>query len=479
MKKYKLYIIGAGPGEPSLITLKGYKILKQADVVIYDYLVDKKILNYTKETAEIISVNELYNNRYCSDFSKRQKEINKLLIKKVKEGKKVVRLKNGDPSIFGRLSEELEDLVRNNIDFEIVPGVTAATAAACYCGIPLTSRGVSSCVVLTTGHEDIDKKDNFIDWQKIAQIDTIVLYMSVGNLKEVVNKLILYRKNKNTKVAVVSNVSKLNQKLVVGELKNITEKVKKENISSPAIVIIGDVVEKEKKFNWFKNSKKILYTGISEERYFEDGFFYHIPMISIKPLPDYTELDNWIKKICSNPQPKTYIDWLVFTSRFGVYYFFDRLFKLNFDSRKLNFLKIAAIGSSTAKKLKEYGIIADLVPRNECSDGLVEEFKKLIIKTKNLQPKTNILLIRSDISDKSLAERLTNLGYNVYSCVAYKNVIPEDLPDLDFNFFDEIFFTSPSTVRNFVSRYGNPPKNIKVRTIGKVTENEARKFNII
>jgi uroporphyrinogen III methyltransferase/synthase len=488
MKKYNLYIVGAGPGEPDLITLKGFKILKQADVIIYDYLVDKRVLEYANKTAELICADDLYKDKHSDGFSKRQEKINELLVKKVKEGKKVVRLKNGDPSIFGRLNEELEFLNKHKVDYIIVPGVTAATAAGCYCGIPLTVRGVSSSVVITTGHEDKNKKDKFVDWQKIAQIDTIVLYMAVENLESIVENLIKYGKDKNTKIAVISNVSKINQKIVIGELKNIVEKVKKENITAPAVVIIGDVVEKEKKFNWFKKIKKVLYTGISEERFFENTLYFHIPMIAIKPLEDYTELDNWIKKLCftkhqllsTNHQP---IDWLVFTSRFGVYYFFDRLLKLGCDSRKLNGIKIAAIGSSTANKLKEYGIIADLVPKNECSDGLVEEFKKLFTKTQKSQSRTSILLIRSDIADKNLAKRLTELGYEVYSCVAYRNVVPDNLLDLDLSSLslnggiDEIYFSSPSTVRNFVSRYGKP--YCKVRTIGKVTENEARKFKII
>jgi len=494
MKKYNLYIVGAGPGDPDLITLKGFKILKQADVIIYDYLVDKRVLEYANKTAELICTDDLDRGKYSDSFSKRQEKINELLVKKVKEGKKVVRLKNGDPSIFGRLNEELEFLNKHKVNYIIVPGVTAATAAGCYCGIPLTVRGLSSSVVITTGHEDKNKKDKFVDWQKIAQIDTIVLYMAVENLEDIVENLIKYGKDKNTKIAVISNVSKINQKIVVGELKNIVEKVKK-NITAPAVVIIGDVVEKEKKFNWLKKIKKVLYTGISEERFFENTLYFHIPMIAIKPLEDYTELDNWIKKLCitNNFQIKTHnselitqnhsIDWLVFTSRFGVYYFFDRLLKLGYDSRKLNGIKIAAIGSSTANKLKEYGIVADLVPKNECSDGLVEEFKKLVTKTQNPQSKTSILLIRSDIADKNLAKRLTKLGYKVYSCVAYRNVMPDNLPDLDLSILslnggiDEIYFSSPSTVRNFVSCYGKP--YCKIRTIGKVTENEARKFKII
>ncbi|MCM8809610.1 MAG: uroporphyrinogen-III synthase, partial [Candidatus Omnitrophica bacterium] len=242
--------------------------------------------------------------------------------------------------------------------------------------------------------------------------------------------------------------------------------------------------KKEKDFNWFKKTKKVLFTGLSSERFFEDGLIFHIPMIEIKPLDDYTELDNWIKKLAgTNHQPLTtnhkVVDWIVFTSRFGVYYFFDRLFKLGYDTRILTGLKIAAIGCSTANKLKEYGIVADLVPKNECSMGLLDEFKKIINQNTNHKSPTTILLPRSDIADKGLTDGLTKLGFKVYPVVAYKNVIPENLPELDFDFFDEIIFTSPSTVRNFIKRYGKPPKKIKIRTIGPVTQAEAIKYKLV
>ena len=495
MKKGKVYLVGAGPGEPDLITVKGAKILSQADVVIYDYLVDKSILKYTKPEAEKICVDELDKEMYKNGFAKNQDKINQFMVKKVNEGKNVVRLKNGDPSIFGRLNEELTTLVENKIEFRIVPGVTAATAAACYTGIPLTARDVSSTVCITTGHEANLKQHSFVDFSKVAKIDTIVLFMSVETLNDVVKKIISNGKDKTTPVCVISNISKNNQKTVVGDLGNIVDKVKKEKISPPAIVIIGDVVKKEKDFNWFKKTKKILFTGLSSERFFEDGLIFHIPMIEIKPLDDYTELDNWITAIC-HPEPRFYqgegsqdsspsaqndpvIDWIFFTSRFGVYYFFDRLFKLGYDTRILTGLKIAAIGCSTANKLKEYGIVADLVPKNECSMGLLAEFKKIINQNTNHKPPTTILLPRSDIADKGLTDGLTKLGFKVYPVVAYKNVIPENLPELDFDFFDEIIFTSPSTVRNFIKRYGKPPKKIKIRTIGPVTKKEAIKYKLV
>ena len=463
MDKCKVYLVGAGPGDPDLITVKGLKILQQADVVIYDYLVDRNILECTKPGAELICGDELVKEKYSNGFTKRQNLINNLMVKKAKQGKRVVRLKNGDPLIFGRVNEELIALTKNKIEFAVVPGVTAASAAGCFSGIPLTARGISSGVVITTGHESPQKNNNFVDWRKIAQIDTIVLYMAVENLREIVKKLITSGRKETTPVLVISNISKIGQKQVFGNLKNIVEKVKLEKISAPAVAVIGEVVKKGERFNWFKKTKKILFTGISPERYFEKGLIFYLRMIEIKPLDNYTEMDKLIKKI-------DIFDWIVFSSRFGVYYFFQRLFELKKDTRSLKGIKIAAIGSSTANRLKEYGIIADLVPQKECSEGLLSEFKKTNIRGKK------VFLPRSDIADKGLTEGLKKLGAKVHSYVAYKNVMPDNLPDLDLNFFDEIIFSSPSTVRNFIKRYGVPPAKTKIRTIGPVTEKEWEKY---
>ncbi len=514
MKKGKVFFIGAGPYPPDLITVRGFNILKQADVIVYDYLLDKNILGFAKKDALLISTDELPGGRYSDGSSKNQKAINDVLIKKASEGKSVVRLKNGDPSIFGRLCEELSALKDEGINFAVIPGVTAASAAAAFSGIPLTARGISSALVLTTGHESPGKKDGYVNWKNVAVLDTISLYMSHENLFALSNILIDCGKPPSTPSAVISRVGSYEQKIVTGTLRDIAKKARKNNLESPAIFVVGEVVKKEKEFNWFKKTKKSLFTGISDERYFEEKLYFHIPLIEIKPLDDYAELDNWIKKIsnshkrttinpiksyttmykdkkepsASNSQSqntsngvnyKPFFDWLVFTSRFGVYYFFDRLLKSGSDARSLNGIKIAAIGSSTANKLKEYGIIADLVPKNECSEGLLEEFKNVIRSTFKVQSSIKILLPRSDIADKGLSDGLRELGAEVFSCVAYRNVMPKDLPDIDFSFFDEIIFSSPSCVGNFIKRYGClPPGKVKIKSIGPVTKKECEKYGI-
>jgi uroporphyrinogen III methyltransferase/synthase len=457
MKKNKVYLVGAGPGKPDLITVRGLNILKEADVVIYDYLVDKELLRYAKEGAELICCDRLAKKgRYSDGFLIHNEEINQLVIKKVEEDKMVVRLKNGDPGIFSRTSQELEALVKEGIEFEIVPGVSAASGSSAYSGIPLTDRRFASSCVFVTGHEDPKKKEGLLDWSALSKMGTIVLYMAVENLETIVSKLLEAGKDKDTSVAIIQDASLITQKILTGTLKDIVRKANLAKIRPPAIAIIGEITRLENKFNWLKKNKKILFTGLSQERFFIKGTYFHLPLIKIGPLDDYREFDNYLKDIKK-------FDWIVFASRYGVEYFFKRLKAINSDSRLLANIKIGAIGTSTKRHLLDFGILADLVPKKESSEGLVSEFKKIDIKNKK------IFLPRSNISDKGLEKELEKLGANVRTSFAYRNVMPKDLPDLDLNFFDEIMFTSPSTVRNFKKRYKKIPKHIKVKCIGEVT----------
>jgi len=467
MVKGKIYIVGAGPGRTDLITVRGLNILKEAEVIIYDYLVGDGLLKLANPQAEKICADELGKKRYANSFTSAQEKINQLMIKKVLQGKKVVRLKNGDPSIFGRLSQELEALTNKKIEFEVVPGVTAASVAAAYVGIPLTDRRFASSVVLATGHEDPNKTKSLLDWNEIASKGTIVLYMAVENLPQITFELIRRGKSEKTPALIISQAGSLNQKVVRGELKSIAPKVKQAKLSAPAVVIIGEVAKLEKHFNWLKKSKRILFTGLSSEHFFEKGkTYFHLPLIEIKPLEDYKEFDQHL------PELKKF-DWIVFSSRFGVEYFFERLIATGKDVRALMEVKIAAVGNSTGEKLLTYGLRADLIPKEESSAGLIKEFKKIGIKGKK------VFLPRSDLADKGLAKGLEKLGAKVTAAVAYQNVMPKNLPDLDFDFFDEIYFTSPSTVRNFKKRYGKVPKKIKVRWIGKVTKQALKKQGML
>lgn len=458
----KVYLIGAGPGAPGLITIRADTILRQADVIIYDYLVDKRILEAAKPDAELICCDMLGGKRYPDGFLKCNERTNKLLIKKVKSGKKVVHLKNGDVSIFGRLSQELEAFVKENIEFEIVPGVTAASAAGAFSGIPLTDRRFSSSCVFVTGHEDPSKKQSALDWNILSQSGTMVLYMAIENLEKITKELISSGNSSDTPAAIIQNASLLTQRLLLGTLKDIAKKAKKQKLIPPAIVIIGKVVELEKNFNWLKKTKRILFTGISSERFFEKGFIFHLPLIRIVPLENYHRFDSALKEISK-------YNWLVFTSRYGVEYFFKHLNSIGFDARKFSQAKVAAIGNSTGNRLLDFGIIADLVPEEESSTGLIKAFRNFDIKNKK------IFMPRSDLSDKGLTKALEEQGALVDSFEAYKNVIPEYLPDLDFRYFDEIIFTSPSGVKNFIQRYKKLPSKVKITCIGNITAKELRK----
>ncbi|MFH1854695.1 MAG: uroporphyrinogen-III C-methyltransferase [Candidatus Omnitrophota bacterium] len=466
MKINKVYLVGAGPGRPDLITVRGLNILKEADVVVYDYLIDKKLLGEARAGAKLISSESLGKNRYSGKAHSAQSKINKLIVNEARKGRRVVRIKNGDPSIFSRSREEIGALIKNKIEFEIVPGVTAANAAAAFSGIPLTDREFSSSVVFLTGHESNGRKRTVIDWDAIAKIDSIIIYMGVGNISGIVKRLVESGKSINTPVALISKASDIAQKTVRGRLKDIAEKVKRHSIEPPAIFIIGKNSEFEKDFNWHRKSKKVLFTGLSKERFFTDATYFHLPLINIGPMDDYREFDNYLRKIRD-------FDWIVFASRYGVEHFFKRLEKIGCDSRMLNDIKVAAVGNSTRLRLLDFGISADLVPLKESSEGLIEEFEHIDIKGKKF------FLPRSDISDKGLEKAFQKLGATVITSFAYINKISRDLPDLDLGVFDEIMFTSPSTVRNFKKRYGKLPRHVKVRCIGDVTLKEARRCNLL
>ncbi len=450
-----MYLVGAGPGAKDLISLRGQQALGQAEVVIYDYLVDGEMLEDVNPRAKLIC---------CDELDKKQAKVNSAMVKFAEKGKLVVRLKNGDPFIFGRAEEEIEALLKNRIEFEIIPGITAAAAAACFSGIPLTSRRISSSVIYVSGQQAKGEKPA-IDWQAISKNETIVLYMAVKNIQSIAQQLIKNGKPADTPVAAISQAGRINQKIAIAKLDNISRIVKKEEITAPAIFIIGPVVRLNERLNWFRRNKRVLFTGLSAKRFFLKGNYFHLPMIKIEPLDDYADFDRYFKAISS-------FNWVIFTSRYAVQYFFQRLDKIGLDTRSLWNIKIAAIGNSTAVRLKSQGIIADLIPKVETSKGLLNVLKRIPLKDRR------IFLPHSDISDKGLVKGLKKFGAKVIACVAYRNIVPENLPSLDLDTFNEIIFTSPSCVRNFVKRYGKPPKKAVIRCIGEVTRAQAKKLRL-
>ncbi|MFH1283821.1 MAG: uroporphyrinogen-III C-methyltransferase [bacterium] len=455
--KRKVYLIGAGPGKHDLITVRGKRIIEQAEVIIYDYLVDKELLAYARQDAELICCGKLaHKGKYSYGHPVEQEVIDRIILKKAAENKKVVRLKNGDPAFFSRFSEELKMLLNADIEFEVVPGITAAGAASCLSGIPLTDRDLASSCVFAAGHESASKERNN-NGEILSQSGTLVIYMGVGNLKKIIKKVIETGKSAETPVAIIKDISLISQQLIRGTLDDIVRKAEEAHLTPPAIIIIGEVAGMNRKYNWSERNKRILFTGLSQERYFLEGTYVHLPMIRIEPLADYTEFDEHVKHIRD-------FDWIVFTSRVGVEYFFKRFNYLGFDARHLHNIKIAVIGQSTRQELNQHGLMPDVIPQDESSKGLVDALKDNDIKG------SKIFIPRSNLSDKGMEKACTDLSAEVIASLAYNNVMPPDLPDLNLKEFNEILFTSPSTVRNFKRRYGTIPDDISVACIGDVTK---------
>jgi uroporphyrinogen III methyltransferase/synthase len=449
----KVYLVGAGPGDAELITLKGYQLICRADVILYDHLIPPELLKLAKPTAQIISVG-----KSAGQHTIPQPEINKLLVEKAKQNNTVIRLKGGDPFLFGRGAEEAQACAQAGIDFELVPGITSAIAAPSYAGIPATHRDYASSVAVITGHR---KDDRPIE---IPKADTLIFLMGVANIQKIIDSLIDADWTGNTKIAAIQNGTCYNQKVITGTLENFVETVRKENLKPPAVFIVGKVVELHETLNWFSKKPRILVLGMHPEKYKHLGTIVHRQIIDCVPLDDYSRADQIFKHLDS-------FDWLVFTSANGVRFFFKRLNALGSDARTLASVKIATIGKTTAESLAEFGIVADMVPATESSAGLLEKFNSIDIKNKKF------LLPQSDIASAALPDGLVDMGAEIEKLTIYKTVEIEP-PDVDFDYIDQILFTSGSTVRAFVKKFGPPPPHIKVYALGLPTQVEAKKHKI-
>jgi len=447
-KKGKVYIIGAGPGDTGLITLKGIDCLKEADVVIYDYLVSKDLLKYAKSDARFI-----YAGKQGGAHTLSQWQINDLLVKEAKAGNIVARLKGGDPFIFGRGGEEAEKLAANKIPFEIVPGVTSAIAVPAYAGIPLTHRGLTSTVAFVTGHEDPTKEKSDIDWSALAKIGTLIFLMGVKNIEKIVRELQDNGRSPKTPAALIRWGTMPRQEILEGTLADIVELVKKQKFAPPAILVVGEVVALRDTLRWF-DSRPLFGKGVvitRPEKQADDlakllrkegANPIHFPTIKIVPPPSWRELDAAIKNLGN-------YDWLIFTSANGVGSFFERLFAKKKDIRDLKGIKICCIGPATAQQVQARGIKVDLVPQKFISEGILESFSG-----KNLKGK-KILLARAAEARDVLPEGLKKLGASVDVATAYVTVNSgkkkKELEELfKENQVDVITFTSSSTVHNFI-----------------------------
>lgn len=377
MPKGKVYLVGAGPGDPGLLTLRGKETLSRAEVVLYDALVHPRILDFIPPNAK-----RIFRGSRGKSGALSQSQINNLLVKLAKTGKRVIRLKGGDPFVFGRGAEEILELVKNKIPFEVIPGVSSAVAVPAYAGIPVTHRTLNSSFTVVTGHEDPLKEATQLDWHHLAHDKgTLVFLMGLHSLPHLCERLIEEGMEPQTPVAVIQKGTTAHQRVVRGTLSSLPELAKKSKLRPPAVVVVGKVVELAGLMQWFSKKPllglRVLVTRgrapvnyLSETLSDEGAEVVEIPTIEIKPLP----LDSRGRK---RLQKLDEYDWLVFTSSHAVEIFMDCLFSMGKDVRQMGNLKTACVGNATAKTLQSYGIKADLVPGDYKQEGLVKSFKKI------------------------------------------------------------------------------------------------------
>ena len=474
-----VYLVGAGPGDPGLITVKGLKYLQYCDVIVYDRLVNPQLLKQVRPDAEII-----YAGKTVGDHTMTQEEINFLLVTKAKEGKSVCRLKGGDPFVFGRGGEEAEALVEEGLPFEVVPGITSAIAAPAYAGIPVTHRGITSSFAVITGHEDPTKEEGQLAWDALAKIGTLVCLMGVENLPNIVEKLLEHGRSPETPAALVHRGTWPTQRVVEGTLKDIVRRAKEAKLGPPAVTIIGEVALLRQKINWFDNKplfgKRILVTRAREqasklsEQLAELGAeAVEVPAIHIEEPDDYGPLDEAVASI------QRY-GWIVFTSVNGVDGFFRRLHAQGKDTRALARIKMCAVGPATASALQERGIIVDLLPKEYLTSEVVAALGEAGIAGKP------VLLPRTDIPGEDMAGGLEALGATVDQVVAYRTVASKELPDnlvedLHKGNIDIVTFASSSTVRNLVSLLNGDVSLLskaKIASIGPITSKTAQEMGL-
>ncbi|MFA5519417.1 MAG: uroporphyrinogen-III C-methyltransferase [Spirochaetota bacterium] len=463
MKKGMVYLVGAGPGDPELISLKAMRALDEADCIIYDYLADKSFIQ--GRTCEVI-----YVGKQGSNHTLAQDEINALIIEKALEGKTVVRLKGGDPFIFGRGGEEAEELEARGIPFIIIPGISSFYSAPAYAGIPLTHRDFANAFEVISGHRRADAdEDEDVNFPEYNPEKTFVFLMGMKNLKHISKKLIEEKNfDPETPVGIISWGTRPEQRVVTAPLSLIAAEVEKAKLKPPAIIIMGGVVTLRDKLQWFDNQplfgKKIVVTRtrdqaskLSKMLTILGAKAIEFPVINIKRNNDMTQLHEALGNL------STY-NWIVFTSQNAISIFFEELFNLKKDARSFGNIKIAAIGKASADELHKYGLRADLVPQKFVAESLLDEMRKEELKG------TKILIPCASDAREILSKGLKDSGADVNRVHIYTSVLPEPVDQEMLNTVetaDIITFTSSSTAKNFFSIISNT--NAIIASIGPVT----------
>lgn len=464
------YLVGAGPGDPGLMTLRAKECIELADVIIYDYLVNPRFLAWASPGAEL-----LYVGKKAKAHSVPQAGINALLIEKALEGKSVVRLKGGDPMIFGRGGEEAQELKEAGVPFEVVPGISSAIAGPAYAGIPVTHRKFNSQLTIVTGHEDPTKEEISIDYAKLAETDgTVVMLMGVGRIEEITKAFMDHGADPAKPVALIRWATTGRQETLEGELKNIAARVKDKKFKAPAVAVFGEVVRLRKELNWFEEKplfgKRVVVTrtrkqaGILSEQLRRLGAdVFELPTIRIEPPENLKEFAELVQ------DAHTY-DWLIFTSPNGVEAFFEIFYKLYSDAREIGGVRIAAMGPGTAQKIREYRMAVDLMPKTFVAEGLIEAFDEEVGTLDNLK----MLWVRAESARKVISKALHKKMVILDEAIAYRTVAEtEDISGGIARFQEEggdvITFTSSSTVESFL-KLGLPlPENLKIASIGPIT----------
>jgi uroporphyrinogen III methyltransferase/synthase len=470
----KVFLVGAGPGDTGLMTVRGLKVLREADVIVYDNLASDALLNETRPTSEWIDAG-----KSAGHHRIKQEEIGKLLIEKARQGYLVVRLKGGDPFIFGRGGEEAMALVEAGIPFEVIPGISSSYAAAAYFGIPVTHRHVASSFHVITGHEDPTKESSSLDYRVLAKEEgTLVFLMGLSRIRTIAEMLIANGKAAETPSAVISKGTTARQKLVTAPLCEMADVVAKAAIQPPAILLVGDVVSLQEKIAWQQDrplsGKKILITATGEiarrlgEQISElGGEAVPMSLIGIRPIENLH-----IKEILAAASEDA---WLVFTSRNGVGVFFEQLKKERIDVRLLGKKRIAVIGRGTEEALADYGYYADLVPETSCSESLAEAL------CQQADTDSDVLLFRAKEAADILPEKLAKTGIHCVDTALYVTEIQAKKAQLLQHVLadvDVVTFCSASAVRAFASMTEDSAFCAKTACIGPVTAKAAEKCGL-
>ncbi len=473
-----VYLVGAGPGDPELVTLKARRLLERADVILYDFLAPHEMLNWAPPDAEFV-----YVGKQGGSHTLPQEKINRLIVEKAREGKNVVRLKGGDPFVFGRGGEEAEVLAEAGVPFELVPGISSAVSAPLYAGIPLTHRSCTSSVVFLTGHEAADKECARVPWENVARAGhTIVILMGVKNIRPNMECLLRSGMDPDTPVGIIRWGTRPDQRTMTATVSTIADEVERAGFKAPAIIVVGDVVKYREKLKWHDIKPlfgaRVLVTRTRDQaeelsRLLLDAGadVYEVPTIEIVPNLDQPEVEEALDKL-----PEA--DWVVLTSVNGVKLLVQALLERGRDIRDLAGKKLAAIGPATAAKIEELGIKVDVVPPEYKAEGLATSLGEEGVRGKKF------LLARARAARETLPEMLREMGGEVTIAPIYDTRIPEGndrkIKELvRGGKIDIAVFTSSSTVRNFIEMAGGEDlSGIKIASIGPITSKTARELGL-